>query len=57
MIAASVGGALMLVPAGTVWPNLNLADALTSVDILDWVKGSLGLIFLLRRRLGNTSGG
>ena len=57
VIAASVGGALTLMPAGTVWPNLSLADVLASPDILDWAKGSLGLILMLRRGLGKTNGG
>lgn len=57
MIAASAGGVLMLVPAGTAWPNMSFADALVSAAILDWVKGSLGLMFLLRRRLRTKNGG
>jgi hypothetical protein len=57
MIAAIAGGVLMLVPAGTAWPNLSFADALVSAAILDWVKGSLGLMFLLRRRLRTKNGG
>ena len=57
MIAASVGAALMLMPAAIAWPSINFADALVSAAILDWVKGSLGLIFLLRRRLGKSNGG
>jgi len=57
MIAASAGGVLMLVPAGMAWPNLSFADALVSAAILDWVKSSLGLMFLLRRRLHTKNGG
>ena len=56
MTAASAGAVLLLLPAGTAWPNANIADALASAAILDWVKGSLGLIFLLRRRRSNTHG-
>lgn len=52
VIAANVGRALMLMPAGTAWLNLIFADALTSAAALDWVKGSLGLMFFLWRRPG-----
>jgi len=52
MIAARVDAALMLMPAGMTWTNMSFADALVSAAILDWVKGSLGLMFFLRRRLG-----
>ena len=57
MIAASVGGTLLLMPAGTAWANLSFADALVSAAILDWVKGSLGLILFLWRRLGTAHKG
>ena len=57
MIAASVGGALLLMPAETVCLDLNFAGAFASVSILDWVGRSLGLILLLLRRLGATEGG
>lgn len=52
VIAASAGGSLLLMPVGTAWPSMSFADALVSAAILDWVKGSLGLMFFLRRRLG-----
>ena len=52
VIATNVGGALMLLPAGSAWPTLSFADVLTSGATLDWVKGSLGLMFYLWRRLG-----
>ena len=57
MIAGSVGAVLILIPAGAAWPNSNIADAFASAAILDWVKGSLGLFFLIRRRLGAAQGG
>ena len=53
---SSVGALLMLIPTGVALPNTNIADALASADILDWVKGSVGLIFFLRRRLGSSQG-
>lgn len=56
VIAGSVGAVLMLIPAGAAWPHANITDALASAAILDWVKGSLGLIFLLRRRFGKPQG-
>jgi len=57
IIAGSVGAVLILIPAGAAWPHSSIADVLASAAILDWVKGSLGLIFFLRRRLGTTQGG
>ena len=51
MVAGGVGAVLILVPAGAAWPHSIIVDALASTAVLDWVKGSLGLIFLLRRRL------
>lgn len=56
VIAGSISGVLLLMPAGAAWPHSILADSLTSAAALDWVKGSLSLIFLLRRRLTNTNG-
>lgn len=57
MIAASIGGALMLMPTGPAWPNLSFADAFASATALDWVRGSLGLMFSLRRRLSSARQG
>jgi len=54
IVAAGFGGALLLMPAGTTWPSSGLADVLASPAILDWAKGSLGLMFTLWRRLGKT---
>jgi len=56
VIAGSVGAVLMLIPAGAAWTNSSIADLLASAAILDWVKGPLGLIFLLRRQLGTAHG-
>ena len=56
MIAGSVGAMLMLLPVGAAWPNSYITDTFVSPAILDWVKGSLGLIILLRRLLGGTQG-
>lgn len=56
VFAGNVGALLMLIPAGVALPSTNIADVLASADILDWVKGSLGLIFFLRRRLGSSQG-
>ena len=57
MITGSVGAVLALMPAGAAWPAADIADAFASGDILEWVKGSLGLIVLLRRRLRTDDGG
>ena len=57
MIAGSVGAVLALIPAGAASPAANIADALASAAVLDWVQGSLGLVVLLRRRLGTDDGG
>ena len=52
MIATRVGGTLLLMPAGTAWPYMGFADAVSSATIFDWAKGALGLMFFLRRQLG-----
>ena len=57
MIAGSVGAVLVLLPVGAAWSNSYITDTLVSPVILDWVKGLLGLILLLRRLLGGTQGG
>lgn len=56
MIAGSVGAVFMLIPVAAAWPNSTITDTLASPAILEWVKGSLGLIILLRRRLGGSQG-
>jgi hypothetical protein len=56
MIAGSVGVVLMVIPAGAAWSISSVADALASAAILDWVKGSLGLMLMLRRLLAKTNG-
>ncbi len=56
MMAASVGAVLILVPVGGAWPDYAITETLASAAILDWAKGSLGLIFLLRRQFGGSQG-
>ncbi len=56
MMAGSVGAVLMLIPVDAAWSQMNLTHTFASAAILDWVKGSLGLLFLLRRRFGSSQG-
>ena len=56
-IAGSVGVVLALMPAGAAWLYAAIAAAFASADIIDWVKGSLGLVVLLRRGLRTDDGG
>lgn len=56
MFAGPVGAVLMLLPAEVAWPGTVITAALASADVFDWVKGLLGLIFLLRRHLGSSQG-
>lgn len=56
MIAGSFGAAIMLMSDGAAWPSSNITNTFASPAILEWVKGLLGLIFLLRRRLGGSQG-
>ena len=56
MIAVSVGAAIMLIPVGAAWSVSSITDTLATAAILDWVKGLLGLILMLRRRIGGSQG-
>ena len=56
MMAGSVGAVLMLIPVDTAWSQMNMTDTFASAAILDWVKGALGILFLLRRRFGGSQG-
>lgn len=56
IIAGCASAVLALIPAAAQWINSSVADALASGVILDWMKGLLGLILLLRRQLGTARG-
>lgn len=56
IITGSVGAVLILMPGELALLHDNVAHALDSAAILDGVKGSLGLVFFLRRRFGGTQG-
>ena len=56
MIARSVGAVLVLIPVGAAWPNSNITETFASAAILDWAKGSLGLLLMLRRLHGSSQG-
>lgn len=57
IVTAGIAAALLLMPAETACPDLNLANAVASLTVLDWVERSLDLILMLLRRLGVMEGG
>jgi len=56
IITGSVGAVLVLVPVNEAWLNSTFAETLASAAILDWAKGLLGLLLMLRRLRGGSHG-
>ena len=56
IVVGGIGVVAMLMPLGDAWQQSNITDTFISAAVLDWVKGLLGLIFLLRRRFGSSHG-